>query len=137
MNAFMASSNSAEQMKPTIGEISKALPTDVACAQSTPLVPSRPCISALAMPTPMIEPTSVCDEEAGNPSHHVPKFQTMAAISSANTIAKPAPVPTCRISSTGSNEMMPKATTPLENSTPKKLKNPDHTTAIPGWSECV
>ena len=71
-------------------------------------------MSALATPTPMIEPISVCEEEAGRPSHQVPRFQMIAAISSANTMAKPALVPTCRISSTGSSEMMPKATAPLE-----------------------
>ena len=85
----------------------------------------------------MIEPISVCDDEAGSPSHQVPRFQMIAAISSANTIAKPAPEPTCRISSTGSSEMMPKATAPLESSTPRKLKKPDQTTAKFGGSECV
>ena len=50
---------------------------------------------------------------AGRPSYQVPRFQMIAAISSANTIAKPAPLPTCRINSTGSSEMMPKAPRPL------------------------
>jgi hypothetical protein len=120
-----------------MGETSSDSPTLVTWLQSTPLVPSRPCISALAMPTPMIDPISVCDEEAGNPSHQVPRFQTIAAISSANTIAKPALEPTCRISSTGNSEMIPNATAPLETSTPRKLNTPDHTTAKCGGSECV
>ena len=77
----------------------------------------------------MIEPISVCEEEAGSPSHQVPRFQMIAAISRANTIAKPAPVPTWSISSTGRSEMMPKATAPLETSTPKKLSVPEYTTA--------
>jgi hypothetical protein len=85
----------------------------------------------------MIEPISVCDDEAGSPSHQVPRFQTMAAISSANTIAKPALEPTCRISSTGSNAMMPNATAPLDASTPRKLNSPDQITATFGGSECV
>ena len=85
----------------------------------------------------MIEPIRVCDDDAGRPSHQVPKFQTMAAINSAKTIAKPALEPTCRMSSTGSNEMMPKATAPVENNTPRKLKRPDHTTATLGGNECV
>ena len=38
----------------------------------------------------MIEPISVCELEAGRPSYQVPRFQMIAAISSANTIAKPA-----------------------------------------------
>ncbi len=63
----------------------------VALFQSTPEVPSRPRISALATPTPMMEPMSVCDDDAGRPSHQVPRFQMMAAMSSANTMAKPAP----------------------------------------------
>jgi hypothetical protein len=88
-----------------------------------------PRIRALAMPTPMIEPIRVWDEEAGRPSHKVPRFQIMAAISRANTMAKPAPLPTCRMSSTGSSEIMPKATAPEDSSTAKKLKNPDQTTA--------
>src|SRR5262249_18367714 len=108
-----------------------------ACDQSTPLVPSRPCMRALAMPTPMIEPIIVCDEDAGSPSHQVPRFQMIAAMSSANTIANPALLPTCRMSSTGNSEMMPNATAPVEKSTPRKLNVPDHTTAKFGGSECV
>ena len=85
----------------------------------------------------MIEPISVCELEAGRPRYQVPRFQTIAAISSAKTIAKPALEPTCRISSTGSSEMMPKATAPLEAMTPRKLKTPDQTTARCAGSECV
>ena len=62
-----------------------------ACPQSTPLVAVRACINWLAMPTPMIEPISVCELDDGRPNHHVPRFQMMAAVNSANTIAKPAP----------------------------------------------
>ena len=40
-------------------------------------------------PTPMIEPISVCDDDAGRPSHQVPRFQMIAAISIEKTIAKP------------------------------------------------
>ena len=61
----------------------------------------------------------------------------IAAIKSANTIAKPALLPTCRISSTGSSETMPKATAPVDTSTPRKLKNPDHITANSAGSEWV
>src|ERR1700689_4282773 len=132
-----ASSSSAAAANPTSGESSSDSPILVTCVQSTPLVPLRPCISALATPTPTIEPISVWDEEAGSPSHQEPRFQMMAAINSANTIAKPALEPTCRISSTGSNEMMPKATAPLETSTPQKLNKPDHSTATCGGSEWV
>ena len=85
----------------------------------------------------MIEPISVCEEDAGRPKYQVPRFQMMAAISSANTIAKPALLPTCRINSTGSSETMPKATAPEESSTPRKLKKPDHITANSAGSEWV
>ena len=70
-----------------MGESSRASPTFVTWSQSTPEVPSLPRISALATPTPTIEPISVCELEAGMPSHHVPRFQMIAAMSSANTIA--------------------------------------------------
>src|SRR6516165_7253932 len=124
-------------MKPTIGENNSALPTLVAWLQSTPEVPSCPCINALAMPTPMIEPIKVCELEAGRPRYQVPRFQMMAEINSAKTIANPAELPTCRISATGNREMMPKATAPLDRRTPRKLKLPDQTTAISAGSECV
>src|SRR5205814_9818281 len=130
-------SNNAEPKKPTRGENRNAFPTLAACPQSTPEVPSWPCIKALAMPTPMIDPISVCELDAGRPKYQVPRFQMIAAISSANTIAKPAELPTCRISSTGSSEIMPNATAPLDSNTPRKLNEPDHTTAICAGSEWV
>ncbi len=84
-----------------------------------------------------MEPISVCELDEGSPRYQVPRFQMMAAISKANTIAKPALLPTCSINSTGSREMMPKATTPVEVSTPAKFHKPDHTTAMVGLSEFV
>ncbi len=71
----------------------------------------------------------VCELEAGNPKYQVPTFQRMAAINSAKTIAKPDPLPTCRINSTGSKVMIVNATAPVESTTPMKLQNPDHATA--------
>jgi hypothetical protein len=94
-------------------------------------------INWLAMPTPMMEPTMVCELEAGRPNHQVLRFQRMAAISSAKTMAKPAPELTWRISSTGSSVMMAKATVPEESSTPARLQMPDQTTAMLGSSEWV
>ena len=38
------------------------------------------------MPTPIIEPISVCELDEGNPKYHVPRFQMMAAVNSAKTI---------------------------------------------------
>jgi hypothetical protein len=77
----------------------------------------------------MIEPISVCELDAGSPKAQVPRFQMIAAIRSAKTIAKPALLPTCRINSTGRSEMIPKATAPEDASTPAKLNIPDQTTA--------
>ena len=42
----------------------------------------------------MIEPISVCELDAGSPKAQVPRFQMIAAIRSAKTIAKPALLPT-------------------------------------------
>ena len=85
----------------------------------------------------MIDPMSVCELDDGRPNHQVPRFQMIAATSSAKTIAKPALPPTWRISSTGSSEMIPKATVPVETRTPMKFQMPDHRTAMWGSSECV
>src|SRR4051812_33358325 len=123
-------SRMAERPKPMIGEIKSDRPMLVACDQSTPLV-ALPAGARnwLARPTPMIEPTSVCELEEGRPRYQVPRFQRIAAISSAKTMARPEPEPTCRMSSTGSSARMPKATAPLDIKTPRKLKKPDQTTA--------
>ena len=83
----MIKSRIAERAKPNSGENSSASPTFVTWSQSTPEVPSLPFTSALATPTPTIEPIRVCELEAGMPSHQVPRFQMIAAMSSANTIA--------------------------------------------------
>ena len=60
----------------------------------------------------MIEPTIVCELDAGSPNHHVPKFHKIAAISSANTMANPAPELTCSINSTGNSVITANATVP-------------------------
>src|SRR5262245_34161352 len=131
------SSRIAAQMNPTSGDSSSDRPTPAACAQSTPLVAVRLDISSFAMPTPMIDPISVCELDEGSPKYQVPRFQMMAATSSANTMAKPVFEPTCRINSTGSSETMPKATAPEETSTPAKFQKPDQTTAMCDSRECV
>ena len=87
---FSSSNRAAASAKPNIGESSNASPTSFAFPQSTPDVPPRPCSSALAMPTPMIEPIRVCELDAGSPNDQVPRFQMIAAIRSAKTMAKPA-----------------------------------------------
>ena len=85
----------------------------------------------------MIEPISACELEFGMPKYQVPTFQMIAAINSANTIAKPADEPTCRISSTGKSETIVNATSPLEVITPSRFQIPDHTTATCAGNECV
>src|ERR1700734_2038101 len=102
-----------------------------------PLVPVRPEISWLAMPTPITEPISVCELEAGSPRYQVPRFQMIAETSNANTMAKPAPEPTLITSSTGSSATMPNATAPEEVNTPIRFQHPDHTTATGGFRELV
>jgi hypothetical protein len=130
MTAFAISSNTAASANPTSGETSSDFPMFAAWPQSTPLVPVLVAINWLAMPTPMIDPISVCELEAGRPRYQVPRFQIIAATSSANTIAKPPALPTCKINSTGSSDRIPNATAPVESSTPVKLHMPDHATAM-------
>ena len=89
------------------------------------------------MPTPMIEPIKVCELDAGRPKYQVPKFQTMAEISKANTMANPAAEPTLRTSSTGSRLITPNATAPFECRTPARLQRPDQMTATQGGKLCV
>ncbi len=95
MSFMAASSSTADRLNPTKGEKSSDSPIFVAWAQSTPLVPlPLEAMSWFMRPTPMIEPISVWELEEGRPKYHVPRFQRIAAISSANTMAKPAPLPT-------------------------------------------
>src|SRR5262249_61398405 len=108
-----------------------------ACFQSTPLVADAALTSWFAIPTPMIDPISVCELDEGRPKYQVPRFQMIAAVSSANTIAKPAVVPTCRINSTGRSDTMLNATVPAETMTPAKFQKPDQTSATGALSECV
>src|ERR1700691_659563 len=138
MSFMAASSSTADRLNPTKGEKSSDSPIFVAWPQSTPLVPlPLEAMSWFMRPTPMMEPINVWELEEGRPKYHVPRFQRIAAMSSANTMANPAPLPTCRMSSTGSSETMPNATAPLESSTPRKLKAPDQTTAKLGDNEWV
>src|ERR1700722_16099600 len=133
----MVSSKNAA-LKPISGETSSVSPILGAWRQSTPLVPEGfVAISWFMSPTPMMEPINVCELDDGRPKYQVPRFHRMAAINSANTMAKPAPLPTCNISSTGNSETMPNATAPPESSTPRKLKDPDQTTARLGDIEFV
>src|SRR5215472_13447993 len=119
--SFRASSRIAASRKPKSGDSRSAYPISVAFDQSTPEVPSRPRMSALAIPTPIIDPIKVCELDAGSPKYQVPRFQIIAAINSAKTMAKPALLPTCKISSTGSSETMPNATAPDDSRTPSRL----------------
>src|ERR1700683_4426905 len=133
----MSSNSAAAQTKPTRGETSKDKPTSFAFTQFTPSPNSCPFAnSEFANPTPMMEPISACELEAGKPRYQVPRFQMMAAINSANTMAKPAPDPTLSTNSTGSNASTPNATAPLEVNTPMRFQQPDQTTATIGLRLC-
>ena len=57
------------------------MPTSWALPQFTPSPKEWPLSSELAMPTPRIEPMSVCELEAGRPRYQVPMFQTIAGLS--------------------------------------------------------
>ena len=85
---FRASSSRAAAKKPITGLNSSALNTPSACPQSTPEVaePSG-AMSWLAKPTPITEPISAWEEEFGRPNAQVPRFQMIAAMSSAKIIA--------------------------------------------------
>ena len=135
-NTFLLNrSNSAAPTKPRIGEISSERPTSAALLQFTPSPKWCPAArSELAKPTPTIEPINVCELDAGSPRYHVPRFQIIDERSSANTMAKPAAVPTLSTSSTGSSATTPKATAPEEVSTPIRFHMPDQITAGPGGS---
>src|ERR1700693_3173199 len=129
----MSSNSPAAQTKPTSGEISSDKPTSLALTQLTPSPNSCPFAnSEFASPTPIMEPISACELEAGKPRYQVPRFQTMAAIRSANTMANPAPDPTLSTNSTGSKESTPNATAPFDVKTPIRFQQPDQTTATIG-----
>src|ERR1700685_57831 len=130
MRSLLSSRSNAAPPNPTMGEISRDEPTSVAFAH---LMPSpnvcAPDSHELASPTPIMAPTSVCELEAGSPRYQVPRFQMIAEISSAKTIANPAPEPTLSTSSTGRSASTPNATAPLEVSTPIRFQQPDQMTA--------
>src|SRR5579871_3460093 len=129
-NVLHSENSTAAPKNPRRGEKRSDLPMSAAWFQSTPLVPSVPdIINWFINPTPMMEPISVCELDEGKPRYQVIRFQRIAAISRANTMAKPALLPTRRMSSTGSREMMPNATAPVESITPRKLKAPLQATA--------
>jgi hypothetical protein len=138
ITTLAASSSKAAATKPTTGEMSSAIAVSCTLAQLTPSPNCWPLdIREFIRPTPTIEPIRVCELEAGRPRYQVPTFQMMAESSSANTMAKPAPEPTSRISSTGSRATMPNATAPVEVSTPRKFHRPDQITAWGGVSAWV
>src|SRR5688572_15086976 len=71
--------------KPNRGEMSNETPISEALSQLT----AAACESGSnenAMPTPRMEPMSVCELEQGIPRYQVNKFQKMALISSAMTM---------------------------------------------------
>ena len=124
-------------MNPITGDSSSASPTSPAFAQFTPAPNSCPGSIELARPTPRIAPISVCELDDGRPRYQVPRFHTIAATSSASSIASPAPVPLATSSSSGSRLMMLIATAIPPMNTPRKLHTPDRITAVHGRSDRV
>ena len=102
ISRFASTSNSAARQKPITGEIINAIPTSVALCQLIPLRAEPRSIQAFIIPTPMIEPMSEWELEAGRPRYQVAKFQMIAAPSSESTIARPRPVWMLTSRSTGS-----------------------------------
>src|SRR5271157_907496 len=138
MMSLHSHSNKAAAKKPNMGLKSSDLKTSAAFAQFTPSPNTWPGVTReFANPTPMMEPTRVCELDAGMPRYQVPRFQMMAASSSENTMANPAPEPTLSTSSTGRRDTMLYATAPLDKSTPVRLRIPDKTTAKLGFKEWV
>ena len=91
--ALSTVSSSQAALKPIRGDTSRVSPILAAWFQSTPLVPvGFAAISWFISPTPMMEPIKVCELDEGKPKYQVPRFQMMAAIKRANTMAKPAPL---------------------------------------------
>ena len=90
------------------------------------------------MPTPMTEPMSVCELEAGRPNHQVPRFQMMAAMSREKTMAKPAPCADLQNQFDGEERNDGEGDgAGLEARTPMRFQKPDQTTAMWGSSEWV
>ncbi len=77
------------------------------------------------MPTPRIEPMSVCELDTGSPKYHVPRFHDTPASNSDSTITSAAPERESTSRSTGSRLTMPKATAVPPRRTPRKLRNPE------------
>jgi hypothetical protein len=75
-------------------------------------------------------PTRVWELDAGKPKYQVLRFQMIAEMRSAKTMANPAAEPTLSTNSTGRRVVTLKATAPLEVSTPRRFQQPDHTTAL-------
>ena len=118
--------------------MSKPNPTFSASAQSTPdVIVAFGSKNALASPTPMMAPTSVCELDAGRAKYHVLTFQMIAEINNEKTIANPAPDPMLTTSSAGSKATIANATNPDELKTPMRLQIPDHTTAGVGFNVLV
>jgi len=95
-----------DNKKPAMGEATSDRPMSMALPQFTPSPSGRSVMSALARPTPRIDPIKVCELDAGMPKYQVPRFQAMAAASMANTMARPRPVSTLISNSTGSRWTM-------------------------------
>ena len=123
----------AARPKPITGEIKSASPTSDALCQLIPLK-TEPCsIQAFIIPTPMIDPISEWELEAGRPRYQVAKFQMIAAPRRESTIASPRPVLMLTSRSTGSRWTMLKATPMPPAWTPMKFQRPDQMTAGVGF----
>ena len=85
----------------------------------------------------MIEPISVCELEAGSPRYQVPRFQAIAPMRSAKTIANPALEPDLQDQFDRQQRDDAVGDGAARGHDPRKLKTPDQTTARCAGSECV
>src|SRR5690606_12500001 len=122
--------------KPNKGDISRDNPMSCAFDQFTAasVAPGR---SEYAIPTPRMDPISVCELEHGMPKYHVKRFQKIALISRAITMDKLWVMFWSTSDSTGNRFTMPMATPIPPSQTPMKLQIPERTTAAQGLSELV
>ena len=88
--SFNSRSNSAASTNPTSGETSSASPTFSHAAQFTPRKPLS-FHRLFAIPTPRMEPMSVCELLTGRPMYQVPRFHATPASRSDSTMTSAAP----------------------------------------------
>ena len=89
------------------------------------------------MPTPMIEPISVCELEAGKPEPPGAEIPDDRGDQQREDHREARAAADLQNQLDRQQRNDAEATAPLEASTPRKFQKPDQTTAMCGSSECV